>query len=73
MKNKITTIVLFVIAIIILIISVTKNCEVNTTQDKMLDDCITTANEIGLDPNDDQRAEFIKNCYVYNDQHSEIQ
>jgi hypothetical protein len=27
------------------------------------DECVSIANEAGIDPNDDERSEFIKNCY----------
>ena len=28
-----------------------------------LENCIKLANEIGIDPNDDTRSDFIKNCF----------
>ena len=28
-----------------------------------LDNCVTMANEIGLDPNEQERVDFIKNCF----------
>jgi len=35
---------------------------------KKIDDCIDVANEVGIDPNDSQRSEFIKNCYETNEE-----
>ena len=28
-----------------------------------LENCVKLANEIGIDPNDDTRSDFIKNCF----------
>ena len=59
---------LFWVLFICIVFLIAVYSPVNNQDTKRLDTCIDTANEAGIDPNDDQRSEFIMNCYETNEE-----
>lgn len=63
MKTSNTDLVLFGIFCVVLVGGLLISGLWANPNNSRLDSCIAAANQIGIDPNDEQRSTFIRNCY----------
>jgi hypothetical protein len=68
MNNHLLIIMLFAFIVVFIIGSVLEPSlsERQEAESLKLSNCVELANQIGIDPNDEDRSSFIKECYTGN-------